>query len=136
MIESGIEPLASCYAGLLLASFKIGGEERALSFIRQLSSNQARISGETIQFILKLFLPGFECDVTFVDIRKRIRHMIDMRGESREPLLDLLRSIREAELEDEKQRKLSPSNPLLPGDGWRDVLPKLVSVLESQILKE
>lgn len=132
MIEAGMQPLAPSYAGLLLASFKVGGQQQTLSMIDQLSANGARISSETVRLALKLLLPGFEEDETFADIRRRMRYMIDQRREpSSDPFLNLLRAIREAEMQDEEEVNL-PAGSLPRGDGWCAVLPLLISAVESR----
>lgn len=125
MVDRDIQPLSSSYAGLVLASFRASGNEGARSFLKRAVTSKAQFSGETALLAMKLLIPAMADETNTRNIRMKLRQMADERQtESRETLLQLIRVIREAEIEEDEEAE-QPLGIPLEGNRWRVVMSKL-----------
>ena len=133
MLNAGVQPPPSSYSGLLLACFKTGGKTAVIEFLNGILKTEVKVAAETVLVSIQILLPELDGQQTFDDIRKQIRTMIDEQREPKELLLSLMRSIRVAELLENKKSESENIDPEPRIDSWRNVLFDLVRVVESEI---
>jgi hypothetical protein len=128
MQEKGIAVTPQTIQGLVLAYSRKGGRSYVVSLMEKLQDAGACIDENTFKLLVRVLLP--EIDGTTEDIRKRVRGI----GESNPPLrgaaLNLIRSVRTAEIE--QNRPFSSKNRLEAGmnprqrEAWHSVLVHLL----------
>lgn len=129
MVADNIQPLSSSQSGLLLASFKVGGLDKARWFLHQLAESETYISNDNATLAIKLLLPEVKEEHNTQTIRKKLRQVADQKAEpARGKLLELIRSIREAEIEDDERATHNPGLATREEKGWQKVMTKLIAV--------
>ena len=98
---SKVTPGPSTIQGLLLASHRIGGKIQVQALLKDLWASKAQMDRVTFQLAMKMLVPGI--NRTTSDVRQAIRSIGEERPELRTVSLDLIKSMRIAEVE--QQRK-------------------------------
>jgi pentatricopeptide repeat protein len=101
MKQSAIEPDPSTVQGVILASYRMGGKEHVQFFLKEMLSSKARLDKGTFELAAKILLPVVKGNTS--DVRKKLREICDQTPSLRSVSLDLMRSIRIAEVEQERQ---------------------------------
>jgi pentatricopeptide repeat protein len=101
MRQSKVTPGPSTIQGLLLASHRIGGKIQVQALLKDLWTAKAKMDRATFQLAMKMLVPGINRKTG--DVRQAIRSIGEERTELRTVSLDLIKSMRIAEVE--QQRK-------------------------------
>jgi pentatricopeptide repeat protein len=101
MRQSEVTPGPSTIQGLLLASHRIGGKIQVQAFLKDLLASKAKMDRATFQLAMKMLVSGI--NRTTRDVRQAIRSIGEVTPELRTVSLDLIKSMRIAEVE--QQRK-------------------------------
>jgi pentatricopeptide repeat protein len=101
MKQSEVTPGPSTIQGLLLASHRLGGQIQVQALLNDLLASKVKMDRATFQLAMKMLVPGISR--TTRDVRQAIRSIGEEIPELRTVSLDLIKSMRIAEVE--QQRK-------------------------------
>ena len=133
MNESGITPDASTAHGLLLASYGIGGKEQMLTCLKDLVEAEVQMGPEAFHLASKILLPK-KSNGGAADVRGALRDVADTVPQMRSVAVDLIRSMRIAEVDQKrKASKLQPTELLdqKRNASWRQVMTYLISYVKA-----
>jgi pentatricopeptide repeat protein len=133
MKASGITPDASTAQGLLLASYGIGGKDQTQICLEDLLDAEVQMGHETFQLASKILLPK-KSNGGSSDVREALRDVADTVPHMRHVALDLIRSIRIAEVDQKRQpSKRQPTKMLHQkrNASWRQVMTYLIAYVKA-----
>lgn len=131
MVTRGVVPDSTTTYGLLLSAFKVGGPTRAHRYLERLLGLGVVPGKATCTLALRLLIPGLSRCSSTETMRLQLRDMIENRDKifNEEDLLDLLRSLRVAEVEEGRKPTVTMSTAKLETrqqQAWRLVLETLL----------
>ena len=133
MKDSGLTPSPPTYYGLLLASFEQGGQSQTRDLVEELVASNAEVNQKGCTLAIKILLAEVEKCQTTADLRKTLRELGELHPLIREAALNLNRSLRKAELEEERQPTKAVSQQDIKGrriEAWQRVLENLLQFVK------
>lgn len=128
MDESGLIPSPAACHGIVLAAFRTGGRSEVKAHLERFSASGAQLHGDGALLAVKTMLPTMaDIGVTMSSIRDHLRGVGEKESSLQFERLNLVRSLRVAELE--TQRQPSPNLKI-------DVLQKRRRVAWQNALKD
>jgi pentatricopeptide repeat protein len=104
MKEAGISPDATTFQGVLIASTKHGDDNAVLGVVEDALKNGWKMNRECIDLTTRILLKDLNLPTnSTAATRDKLRMLIDQRGELQNEYLDLLRTLRTAEVEDSRE---------------------------------
>ena len=104
MREAGISPDPSTFHGVLIASMRSGGKSVVLSVVEDAVKNGMKINRECIDLIMRGLLSDLNLRANAIPAtRETLRALLDERDGLQNEYLDLIRTLRIAELEDSRE---------------------------------
>jgi pentatricopeptide repeat protein len=132
MKAQGIAINSQTIQGLVLAHNHKGGRPDVVSFLETLLGSKASIDESTFRLLVRVLLP--QVDGNTEDMRKRVREIGETKPELRDASLNLIRSVRVAEIEQNrpspKNRPSSEINPRIE-EAWNSVLPHFLEFVHA-----
>ena len=140
MSSAGITANDKTTQALLIASYRLGGSVRVRQLVRDILSTEVVISKENCHLALKMLIPnllkGTRGKYTVDDIQEKLRDLGDKDDTLRSVCLNLLRSFRQADTE---QNRLPTKNAPLEllvkrrQEAWQNTLRDILEVAQAQI---
>jgi pentatricopeptide repeat protein len=132
MKAQGIAINPQTIQGLVLAHNHKGGRSDVVSFLETLLGAKASIDESTFRLLVRVLLP--QVDGNTEDMRKRVREIGETNPELRDASLNLIRSVRVAEIEQNrpspKNRPSSEINARIE-EAWNSVLPHFLEFVHA-----
>lgn len=128
-----VQPMPATNHGILLASYKVGGEQEAFEFLQSLVKSDALLTLEGLFFATKLFIPELadEKASSLDGLRKKLRKLNDLNAlPDKDSATNLIRALRVCEVANSRE----PSKNLTRADidnqrrqAWSEVLLRLTT---------
>lgn len=140
MKEFGVVPSpVACY-GILLAAFRRGGRSEAKTYLEGFGASGAQLHGDGALLALRTMLPEIgEGEVTLADVRDHLRAVNDKDEVIQNKTLNLVRSLRVAELEEQRQVSVGLKMDVLLNRrrvAWQNVLKDLIVYVDAVETRE
>ena len=126
----GVPPSSSTLQGLLIAAYRSGGRSKVITTLKELLSSRAKMDRITFELVANMLLP--ELGGSTEEMRKKLRKFGEQRHWLRPASMHLARSIRIAEVEqqrpvpDNRERELSEK----VADSWNLVMHHLIEYVD------
>ena len=140
MSSTGITANDKTTQALLIASYRLGGSVRVRQLVEDILSTEVVISRENCHLALKILIPnllkGTRGKYTVDDIQERLRDLGDKDVTLRSVCLNLLRSFRQAETEQNRlPTKNAPLEVLVKRreEAWQNTLRDILEVAQAQM---
>lgn len=137
--DLGIAPDKTTTQGLLIASSRLGDKPRTLALARELFESSVSMDKQCYEHCLKILLPKQVRANSVAEVRKKLRKYGIENARFKDVSTSLSRSLRIAEVEEERQvtERLSEIDLNERREkAWRDVLDNMLEFSQQQLLQD